>query len=114
MKQSKVNANYAQAVLVIDHLSDYKVHRVTVTTASQSLADLIGSALQDGVGEVEIVNYGGGTVYYQSTGNAAASTDLAILNNGSYTAKGPKDELDRIEMIAGSSIVVHLIERTAY
>ena len=113
MGQSKVNPNYAQAVYTIENLYDYKVHKVTVTNASQSFADLIGTALQDDVAEVEIVNYGGGSVYYQSNGDVATTNDLPIANNGTYTANGTKAKLDQVELIAGGSIVVHLIERVA-
>ena len=90
---------------------DINVHRVTVTTASQSFEDLIGSALNADAEQVEIVNNGGAGIYYQCSGADATANDLLIANGGNYECVGVKDRLDNVRLIAGGNVVVHLIER---
>ena len=93
---------------------DRLVHRVTVTTVSQSLPALItaaGGTLSANVEEIEIVNNGGATVYYQCGGVAATATDAAIANGGNYTSVGNATNQAAASLIAAGNVFVHLIER---
>ena len=90
---------------------DSYVDAVGVTVASQTFEQLHTAALPDNVDEVEIVNQGGATVYYQCDDTAATNDDLPILTNSSYTCKGNKQRLDQVQLIAGGNVTVHLIVR---
>jgi len=90
---------------------DNAVYPVTVTVASQSFEDLIGTALNADAEQVEIVNQGGATVFYQADATAAVVADLPIPTNSTYVCVGGKDELDRAQLIAAGNVAIHLIER---
>ena len=106
------NPANAQRVRIIENLYDYADHAVTVTAASASFATLIGSDLQDDAGEVEIVNQGGATIYYNPNGVATVGS-MPIPTNSTYTAKGTKDILDNVRLVSGGAVNIHLIERVS-
>lgn len=90
---------------------DKKVHRVTITASSQSLEDLIGSALDTHVEEVELVNASGSSVFFQVDGTAATVNDAPILSGNTYVFVGHKVWLDNVRIIAAGNVGVQLIER---
>ena len=113
MAGRNTNPAYAQRVRIVESLYDYAVHAVTVTAVSQTLADLIGAALQDDCGEVEVVNQGGATIYYQCDDTAATVADMPIPTNSTYTIPITAETLTSAQLIAAGNVAVHLVQRTS-
>ena len=115
MATNDSNPSAAQRVKNVEYLKLYDTYQDSVTTSAQTFEELIGEALQDNVGMVEVSNNSGTSIYF---GNGATSTVTtgkgAELPTGRvYAFYGRKQELDEIKLIAGSSLTVSIIQSTS-
>ena len=94
-----------QRVGPIEYLKDTQSTMVTVTSTSQTLASLLGSALPAGARAVTLV-VGDQACYYNPVGTAsAANASLPTV----FTIYGSKTVLDLVELYAATNIDVGLI-----
>ena len=105
------NPGAAQRVSQVEGLKVSATYKKNVTTTSQTFESLIGSALPDNVGCVEVSNESGGTIVFNN-GAAVSGTHAEIVDGKSYPFYGRKTDIDEIQLIAGSSLAVSIIVYT--
>lgn len=102
---SPISGKIVANVGAIEFTKDDSSLEVTVTTSSQTLEELLGTALPADVLAVT-VNVGGATIRYNPAG-AADATHAALPSV--YTLCGTKAVLDVAEFYAASSLAMGVI-----
>ena len=112
MATKNTNPGAAQRVRPVQGLRLYKTYLKNVTTSSQTFAELIGESLQSDVGCIEVNNQSGNTVSFQN-GVAVAATDGSMVTGQAYAFFGRDTELDTIELIAGGTSAISIIQHVS-
>mgnify|MGYP000303458830 CR=1 FL=1 len=102
---SAISETEASRTTNLEFLKDSSSAEVTVTTASSTLATLLGSALPDAVLGVTLLP-GDNTIRYSPSGEAG-DTNAALPSI--YTIFGHKTILDAVELYAASSLTCGVI-----
>jgi hypothetical protein len=111
MATNKNNPGAGQRVRNVEGLKVHKTYKPNVTTTSQTLATLMGEAIQADCGLIEVFNNSGTSVHFQ---NGTATTSHAELPTGrSYPFYGRDTDLAAIEFVAGSTLAVSIIQHVS-
>lgn len=91
------------------HQAPYEVldlsKAVTVTTSSQTLAELLSEALDDDAIKVQIVNRHETVAIYLNVGAAATSANAQIAAGEDVVLRNVKADLDALELLSASGSI---------
>lgn len=102
-----VNTSLSASVPTHESATDqlYYAEQVTVTASSQTLAAIIGEALNDDAIKIQIVNRHASTAIHFAVGEAATTSHPRLKAGENLTLRATKTDLDTLRWISASGSV---------
>jgi len=103
----------AQRVKIVHTYRDLSGHNGTVTTSSQTMQQLTGSAISARIGALFVVNVGNGLLYIEPAGSAGPDS-FPVPPGSYYELCGRGDELELAQFYSPSSTTIGIMYREVY